>query len=151
MRRIVTVLVIAVFLVAGTAPMAHAGGHGPGRGAIGLAAFVLFAPFIIAGEVIAHTVSAVAVASVPVYAPAPVYQAPPVYYSAPPVSSAPSAYTYQAYAAPASAQPRVVQYPHGRYVLQGDGVVTAYRWVWIPNPPIPPPPAGPPPAPPAYR
>jgi hypothetical protein len=33
-------------------------------------------------------------------------------------------------------------------VLQGDGVVTPYKWVWIPNPPIPPPPAGPPPAPP---
>ena len=153
MRRIVTVLVIAVFLVAGTAHAAHAGGHGhgPGRGVISLAAFVIFAPFIIVGEVLAHTVSRAVVAPVPVYSPAPVYQAPPVYYSAPPVSSAPPAYTYQAYAAPGSAQPSVVQYPHGRYVLQGDGVVTAYRWVWIPNPPIPPPPAGPPPAPPAYR
>jgi hypothetical protein len=154
MRRIVTVLLIAVFLVASTAPATHAGGHGHGlgRGVIGLAAFAIFAPFIIAGEVLAHTVPrAVVVAPAPVYSPAPVYQAPPVYYSAPPVSSAPPAYTYQAYAAPASAQPSVVQYPHGRYVLQGDGVVTAYRWVWIPNPPIPPPPAGPPPAPPAYR
>jgi len=151
MRRSVTVLVIAVFLVAGTAPAAHAGGHGPGREMLGLAAFVLFAPFIIAGEVLAHTVPRAVVAPVPVYAPGPVYQAPPVYYSAPPVSSAPPAYTYQAYAAPASAHPRVVQYPHGRFVLQGDGIVTAYRWVWIPNPPIPPPPAGPPPAPPTYR
>jgi len=135
MRRIVTVLVIAVLLVAGAAPAAHAGGHGPGRGVLSLAAFVIFAPFIIVGEVLAHTVPAAVVAPVPVYSPAPVYQAPPVYYSTP----------------PASAQPRVVQYPHGRYVLQGDGVVSAYRWVWIPNPPIPPPPAGPPPAPPAYR
>ena len=54
MRRIVTVLLIAVFLVASTAPVAHAGGHGhgPGRGVIGLAAFAIFAPFIIVGEVL---------------------------------------------------------------------------------------------------
>ena len=152
MRRIVTVLLIAVFLVASTAPATHAGGHGHGlgRGVIGLAAFAIFAPFIIVGEVLAHTLPRVVVAPAPVYySPAPVYQAPPVYYSAPPVYSAPPAYGHQAYAAPASAQPRVIQYPHGRYVLQGDGVVTPYKWVWIPNPPIPPPPAGPPPAPPA--
>src|SRR5262249_24369771 len=126
MRRIVTVLVIAVFLVAGTAPAAHAGGHGhgPGRGGISLAAFAIFTPFIIVGEVLAHTVPrTVVVAPAPVYSPAPVYQAPAVYYSAPPLASAPPASTYQAYAAPASAQPSVVQYPHGRYVLQGDGVV----------------------------
>src|SRR5262249_54988627 len=33
--------------------------------------------------------------------------------------------------APASAQVRVVQYPHGRYELRGDGVTTAYQWVWV--------------------
>jgi len=152
MRRIVTVLLIAVFLVASTAPATHAGGHGHGlgRGVIGLAAFAIFAPFIIVGEVLAHTVPRVVVAPAPVYySPAPVYQAPPVNYSAPPVYSAPSTYAHQAYAAPALTQPRVIQYPHGRYVLEGDGVVTPYKWVWIPNPPIPPPPVGPPPAPPA--
>ncbi len=150
MGRILAVLLVAVFLVASAAPAAHAGGHGPGRGVIGLVAFAIFAPFIIVGEVLAHTVPrVVVVAPAPVYyPPAPVYQAPPVYYSPPPVYSAPPA-AHQAYAAPASAQPRVIYYPHGRYVLQGDGVVTAYKWVWIPNPPIPPPPAGPPPAPPA--
>jgi hypothetical protein len=40
-------------------------------------------------------------------------------------------------------------------VLQGDGITTAYRWVWIPNPPPAPPldepAAPPPPAPPASR
>ena len=152
MRRIVTVLLIAVFLVAGTAPAAHAGGHGHGlgRGVIGLAAFAIFAPFIIVGEVLAHTVPRVVVAPAHVYySPAPVYQAPPVNSSAPPVYSAPSTYAHQAYAAPASTQPRVIQYPHGRYVLEGDGAVTPYKWVWIPNPPIPPPPVGAPPAPPA--
>ncbi len=127
MRRIVTVVLIAVFLVASTAPATHAGGHGHGlgRGVIGLAAFAIFAPFIIVGEVLAHTVPRVVVAPAPVY------------------------YSPQAYAAPASTQPRVIQYPHGRYVLEGDGAVTPYKWVWIPNPPIPPPPVGAPPAPPA--
>ena len=152
MRRIVTVVLIAVFLVASTAPATHAGGHGHGlgRGVIGLAAFAIFAPFIIVGEVLAHTVPRVVVAPAPVYySPAPVYQAAPVYDSAPPVYSAPSTYAHQAYAAPASTQPRVIQYPHGRYVLEGDGAVTPYKWVWIPNPPIPPPPVGAPPAPPA--
>ncbi len=146
MRRTLTVLLIAVFVVVGAAPAAHAGGHGPGRGVVGLAAFVIFAPFIIAGEVLAHTVPRVVVAPAPVYT-VPVYQAPPVYYQPAPAP----VYAQQAYAAPPSAQPRVIQYPHGRYVLQGDGVVTPYRWAWIPNPPIPPPPAGPPPAPPTYR
>jgi hypothetical protein len=156
MRRTLTVLLIAVLLVASVAPAADARGHGPGRGVIGFAAFVLFAPFIIAGEVLAHAVPRVVVEPARVYAP-PVYQAPPVYYQAPPVYSyqappvysAPPAYAHQTYAAPASAQPQVIQYPHGRYMLQGDGVVTPYKWVWIPNPPIPPPPAGRPPAPPA--
>jgi hypothetical protein len=49
--------------------------------------------------------------------------------------------TYAAYAAPARAPrvSRVVEYPHGRYLLRGDGVATAYQWVWLPNPPPPPP------------
>jgi hypothetical protein len=42
--------------------------------------------------------------------------------------------------------PTVIQYPHGRYELRGDGVTTAYTWVWIPNPPPPPPPPAAPPA-----
>jgi len=151
MRRILAVLLVAVFLVGSAAPAAHAGGHGPGRNVIGLAAFALFAPFIIVGEVLAHTVPRVVVAPAPVYyPPAPVYQTPaPVYYSPPPAYSAAPAYVHRAYAAPAPAQPRVILYPHGRYVLRGDGAVTAYQWVWIPNPPIPPPPAAPPPPPPA--
>jgi len=144
MRRILAVLLVAVFLVASGAPAAHAGGHGPGRGVIGLATFAIFAPLIIVGEVLAHAVPRVVVAPAPVY-----YPPPPVYYAPSPAYSAPPVYGNQAYAGPTSAQPRVIQYPHGRYVLRGDGVVTAYQWAWIPNPPIPPPPAGPPPAPPA--
>lgn len=147
MRRTLTVLVLAVFLVVSTTPAAHAGGHG--RDVIGLAAFALFAPFIIVGEVLAHAVPRVVVAPLAVYA-APVYQAPPVAYPPAPVYSAP-AYSPPVYAQPVSVAPpparqQVVQYSTGRYVLQGDGVVAPYRWVWIPNPP-----AGPPPVPPAYR
>lgn len=147
MRRILTVLVLAVFFVVSMTPAAHAGGHG--RDVIGLAAFALFAPFIIVSEVLAHAVPRVVVAPPAVYA-APVYQAPPVAYPPAPVYSAP-AYSAPAYAQPASVPPasarqQVVQCSTGRYVLQGDGVVAPYRWVWIPNPP-----AGPAPDPPAYR
>jgi len=145
MSRILAMPLVVVLLVASVPTTADAGGHGPGRGLVGLATFALFAPFIIAGEVLAHTVPRVVVAPAPVYyPPAPVYQAPPVYYSPPPVYSAPAAYARPANVPPVPTQPRVILYPHGRYVLQGDGVVTAYRWVWIPNPPV-----GPPPPPPA--
>jgi hypothetical protein len=148
MRRTLTVLVLAVFLVVSMTPAAHAGGHG--RDVLDLAAFALFAPFIIVGEVLAHAVPRVVVAPPAVYA-APVYQAPPVAYPPAPVYSAP-AYSPPVYALPVSAAPsaparqQVVQYSTGRYVLRGDGVGVPYRWVWIPNPP-----AGPAPAPPAYR
>ena len=99
------------------------------------------------------------ISSGPIYAPAPVYVAPaPVYYAPPPVYYSPPPPSYYgpppAYAppppAPAYAPPvqqdvqpiqREVVFPTGRYVLQGDGVSTPYRWVWIPNPPTAPPPA----------
>jgi hypothetical protein len=74
--------------------------------------------------------------------------APPVYYAPPPVLSSPAVYHAQAGAAPAyrptdapaapspvsvAAVPRrVVQYPHGRYELRGDGVREPYVWGWIP-------------------
>ena len=45
----------------------------------------------------------------------------------------------------------VVQYSHGRYELQGDGIFVPYHWVWVatlpPVPPPPPPVAAPPPPP----
>ena len=143
MRRTLTALVLAVFLVVSMTPAAHAGGHG--RDVIGLAAFALFAPFIIVSEVLAHAVPRVVVAPPAVYA-APVYQAPPpVAYAPAPLYSAP-VYAQPASVPPAPARQQVVQYSTGRYVLQGDGVVAPYRWVWIPNPP-----AGPAPDQPAYR
>jgi hypothetical protein len=55
-----------------------------------------------------------------------------------------------AYPAPTVYPPRqtVIEYSHGRYELRGDGVITPYSWVWIPNappPPLPEEPASPPP------
>ena len=38
---------------------------------------------------------------------------------------------------------REVIYPHGKYVLYGDGVTTPWQWVWIPAAPPPPPPSTP--------
>jgi hypothetical protein len=142
MRRMLAVLLVVTCVVAFATPAAHAGGHGAARVAIGLATFAIFAPFIIVGEILALAVPAyrapaVVVAPPPAYyAPAPAYSAPPVAYSTPPT------YVRQTYAAPASAQPSVIQYPGGRYELRGDGIATAYQWVWIANPTNLPPPPG---------
>jgi hypothetical protein len=64
----------------------------------------------------------------------------PYYYGSPPViyQQAPT------YAAPPAVQREMV-YPHGKYVLYGDGVTQAWQWVWVPAP------AGPPPPPPPTR
>ena len=146
MRRMLALLLLVSCVVALAPPGAHAGGHGAARVAIGLATFAIFAPFIIVGEILALAVPpyrapAVVVAPPPVYyAPAPAYSAPPPAYSASP------AYVRQTYAAPAPAQPTVIQYPGGRYELRGDGIATAYQWVWISNPTTSPPPPSAPPA-----
>src|SRR6266545_1066333 len=141
MRRILAVLLVVICVVALASPAAHAGGHGAARVAIGLATFAIFAPFIIAGEALALLV--------PYRAPTVVVAPPPVYSAPPPAYPAPPRYARQVYTAPASAQPTVIHYPHGRYELRGDGIATAYQWVWIPNPPIAPPPPGATPGPPA--
>jgi len=60
------------------------------------------------------------------------------YYYAPP----PTVIYQQApttYVVPAPVQREVV-YPHGKYVLYGDGVTQAWQWVWVPNAPANPPP-----------
>jgi hypothetical protein len=144
MRRMLAALLVVTCVVALAPSAAHAGGHGAARVAIGLAAFAIFAPFIIAGEILSlalppYRAPEVVVAPPPAYyAPAPAYSAPPPAYSSPP------AYVRQTYAAPAPAPPRVIQYPGGRYELRGDGIATAYEWVWIPNPTnLPSPPGAP--------
>lgn len=135
MRRVRASLLVVTCVVGLISTRAHGGGHGAARVAVGVVTFAVFAAFIVVGEVVSAL-------SAPLRSPA-VVAAPPRVYSAPPV------YRGQAYAAPAPAPPTVVQYPLGRYELRGDGIATAYQWVWIPNPTIPPPPVGAPPAPPA--
>ncbi len=62
------------------------------------------------------------------------YAAPGVAYAEPPaVYTESPAYSTSAGTAPPPAVEREVVYPHGRYVLYGDGVSTPYRWVWVPN------------------
>jgi hypothetical protein len=135
-RRIVAFALVLVLVVGVTAPSAHAGGRVATNVALGLASFAvfnqLFWPFAYARPVYAAPVYAV-----PAY---PVYVERPVYYQ--------HVYPQQAYAPPPT-HPTVINYPHGRYELRGDGIQTPYQWVWIPNPPPPPPPPAAPPAPPS--
>ena len=102
--------------------------RGFGRGFVG--------PFCAVGGAVIY--------SAPYYGGGPAYASSPVYYDPPAyVYSAPAATTV-AVVPPAPAPPmqNVVEYPHGRYELRGDGVNTAYTWVWVPAPPsAPPPPA----------
>jgi hypothetical protein len=129
MKKLVAMVVLAVVVLATTVPMAEAGGGGA---ALGLAAFAAFTSLL----------------AFPYWAwggyPAPVYPYPaPAYYAAPVTYAAP-AVTYAAPPPPPAVQREVV-YPHGRHVLYGDGVTTAYQWVWVPNAPLPPPVPAPPP------
>jgi hypothetical protein len=152
MRRIIPLALVALLTVGLAVPTAEAYHGSPGiviGTAVGLA---LAAPFLIVGSLLAPF----AVPPVPYRYPAVVESpvvAPPAY--AAPAYAAP-AYAARAYAAPAYAAPApvpsravalqspprsyatVVEYPHGRYVLRGDGIHVAYRWVWIPNAPAPP-------------
>lgn len=122
MKKLVAVLALVALLVAGSTPSAEAHGAALALGAF--AAFtVLTAPLWAASWHAAYA-----------YPPPVYYAPPPAYYAAPPPAYAPPAVQ------------REVVYPHGRHVLYGDGVRTAYQWVWVPNPP--PPPAGAPPPPP---
>jgi len=81
-----------------------------------------------------------------IYSAPPVYYAPPAYYyDPPPTYYAPPPATYYPPATSSgdtgTSTPGVINYPHGRYELHGDGVAAPYTWVWIPNPPSSPPPA----------
>ncbi len=124
MRKLVTIVALGVILVAASPIEAPA--HPAAAAALALGAFATFGLLATAP---------LWAAPYPVYAyPAPVYE-PPAYY-APAPAYAPSL---------APAIQREVIYPHGRHVLYGDGVSTAYQWVWVPNAPPPPPPPGAPP------
>jgi hypothetical protein len=131
MRKLVAIVVLGAMLIAVSPLTAHA--HGA---ALALAAFAAFTTLF------ALPIVAAAAWYPPYYAyPAPAYAAPPAYYAQPPVSYAPPPVGYAP--PPAPAIQREVVYPHGRHLLYGDGVRTAYQWVWVPNAPTPPPPPGP--------
>ena len=138
MRRVLAVVLVGGLLLALAAPAAEAHGWGLGAAIVGLATFAVFAPIVVAGTVIAAAVPPVYAPPPPIYAPPPVSYAPaPTYAASAYAASVPAARTTSR---SASTSVNVVQYVNGRYVLRGDGVTTAYQWVWIPSPPPPPPP-----------
>jgi hypothetical protein len=114
--RLVALAVVGTLLLGVLPTTAHAGAAVDA--ALALGAFALFSHLFLLPALVQ-----------------PVYAAPPVVYTPPPATYAP--------APPTPAVKREVVYAHGRHILLGDGVSTAYRWVWVPNPP-----AGTPPAPP---
>lgn len=123
MARLIAILLVSALLVGSIAPAAYAGHRTATNVALGLASFAVFSQLV-----------------APVLYPRPVY-ATPVYIVDPPsrlIYAAPPQLVVVQPLAPLSL-PTVIQYPHGRYELRGDGVTTAYHWVWIPNPPPPPP------------
>ena len=122
-RRVVASALALVLVVGLTTSAAYAGTAT--TLALGLASFAVFNQFF-GGVAYARPVYVTPIYAAPAY---PVYVERPVYYQrvyVPP--TAPPTY------------PTVVQYPHGRYELRGDGIQTPYQWVWIPNPPPPAPP-----------
>jgi len=124
MRKLVAMALVAALMVGVAVPAAYAGTAT--NVALGLASFAVFnqvvGGFLAPRPVYAHPAPVVIERPVPVYRRVIVTTPPP----------------------PAPAYSNVVYYPHGRYELHGDGVYTAYQWVWIPNraavPPLPPPP-----------
>ncbi len=121
MRKLMAMALVVALIVGVVVPAAYAGTAT--NVALGLASFAVFNQVV--GGFLAPR---------PVYAyPAPVVVERPVYRQVI-VTTPPPVPSYQ----------NVVYYPNGRYELHGDGVYTAYQWVWIPNaavvPPLPPPP-----------
>lgn len=135
MRRFIALLLavlMAVPLTLGVAvPAAHAGAAT--NAALGLASFAVFTQLV--APMLHPRPAHAAYRAREVVVERPVYLERPVY------STYPSQVVVVQPAPPPPAFPTVVQYPHGRYELRGDGVRTAYLWVWIPNAPPPPPPA----------
>src|SRR5262249_25267021 len=140
--RRLAALTLVVVLLAALAQPADACGS-PCGVAIGLASFfflsALLAPFAYPSPSPSYPYpSPYAYPAYPAYSAYPAYTyatpaaaQPPVVYTAPVVYRAPAAQSPAVHHAPASAQVRVVQSPHGRYELRGDGVTTAYQWVWV--------------------
>jgi len=126
MRRLLALALATALIVGVMTPAAHAGSGTDV--ALGLASFAVF------NQVFGPLFIPRAVYATPVEVTQPV-----VYYPYPTV------YTVPTQVVVVTPLPTVVQYPHGRYELRGDGVSTPSHWIWIPNPPPPPPVALPPP------
>ncbi len=139
LKKIVAMGMLLVAVGGLTPAAAYAGGSTATNIALGLSSFAVFSQLVGGFGLFGPRVAYAA----PVYYPA-VYAAPApayyyYYYPAPAV-------TYAQPPPPSPAPPTEVVYPHGRYLLRGDGLRVAYQWVWVPNPPPPPPPpAAPPP------
>ena len=152
MRRLIAFVLAVTLTAVVLAPPAEAGHHAVAVSVAATVGFVLAAPFLLLGAVLAPLVPpplpvapyppAVVVAR-PVVVPRPVYVAPAGAVSvARPAPVTPAGRVAPAPARAASALPASIQttvvYPHGRYELRGDGVRTAYHWVWIPSAPAAP-------------
>ncbi len=121
MKTLVAIVILVLTVIGLAVPPAHA--SAAASAALALGAFAVF-NLLFLGPLWA------AAAYPPVYAaPAPVLYAPPAYSA--------TARSHVASAPPAIQ--REVAFPHGRYVLYGDGIGTAYQWVWVPAAPPPPP------------
>jgi hypothetical protein len=149
MRRLLIAVIVAALVVGLVAPVAHARHSTAANVALGLAAFAVFNQIvspILHPRVHTHTY---VVEAVPVVSARPIFHyPPPAVYPVPaqPVVVAPPPPQQSVIVTPPSppALQTVVQYPHGRHELRGDGIKEPYVWVWIPSPPPPPPPAPPP-------
>ena len=129
MKKAIVLLAVLVLLLGTAVPSDAWRGHGHWRGGC---CWGWWWPGAIIGGL---ALGAVAAATAPlVYAPPPVYAAPPPVVYQPP---APAVYQQPP---PAPLVQREVVYPHGRYVLYGDGVSQPWQWVWVANAPAPPPP-----------
>ena len=131
MKKAIVLLAVLALLFATVAPSEAWRGHGHWRGGC---CWGWWWPGAIIGGL---ALGAVATATAPlIYAPPPVYAAPP-----PVVYQPPASMIYQQ-APPAPLVQREVVYPHGKYVLYGDGVTQPWQWVWVasgvPTPPPPP-------------
>ena len=124
MKKAIVLLAVLALILATAAPSDAWRGHGHWRGGC---CWGWWWPGAIIGGL---ALGAVAAATAPlIYAPPPVYAAPPVVYQ-------------QALPPSAPLVQREVVYPHGKYVLYGDGVTKPWQWVWVasgvPTPPPPP-------------
>ena len=139
MKKAIVLLAVLALLLGTAVPSDAWRGHGHFRGGC---CWGWWWPGAIIGGL---ALGAVAAATAPlIYAPPPVYAAPPpvvyqppppvVYQQPPAVYQQPPGVYQQPAVAPAPPGPlvqREVVYPHGRYVLYGDGVTQPWQWVWV--------------------